>query len=225
MAFVGSADGGGLGANGAARSARERDPLRDRPALPPSVGAAMGGRTGAAESLTWRRVNRAVVAIRRLAVCAMPTLSELLPGPRGCTEEWDLAAPPQRRIVTNLWSRHQDRADWGSVTDGRAALRRLGNGKVLGPYGQAQGTGSTIDKGKLGRGDVCPLVPEEVDLPPPGAKPVPVVQISRSARPFPEKAEILMMKPDGKVDCEAGRSNRGCSHASPSLASSGWRWP
>ena len=160
----------------------------------------MGGGVGKAESLTWRRVNRAVVAIQMLAVGAMPTLS---PGPRGCKEESDRAAPPQRRVVTDLWNRHHDRAGWGSVTDGRAALRRLGHGKVLGPYGQAQGAGSTIDKGKLGRGDVCPLVPEEVDLPPPGAKPVPVVQLSRSARPFLEKAEILMMKADSEADWEA----------------------
>ena len=93
----------------------------------------MGGRPGEAESLTWRRVNRAVVAIRKLAVGAMPALSELLPGPRGCKEEWDRAAPPQRRIVTDLRNRHHDRAGWGSVTDGRAAFRRLGHGKVLGP--------------------------------------------------------------------------------------------
>eukprot|EP00959_Pyramimonas_sp_CCMP1952_P244575 5112534-Pyramimonas_sp.AAC.1 len=70
---------------------------------------------------TWKRVARAISAIRSMAVgCANGWLQ---PPPRKTMEEtkeaWTASSPLQRKITSDIWDLHAIRASWGNINDGK----------------------------------------------------------------------------------------------------------
>ena len=119
-----------------------------------------------------KRVNRTVLAARGLVVGDFGNIlkNDLV---RGHSEEWRRATPLQKRMVSEMWDLQATRAGWGSLGDGWSVLTRLG---AAGPggYGLARSTddkrdGDTACAVPKQKGDMCPLVPELVALPPAGS--------------------------------------------------------
>ena len=79
--------------------------------------------------LTLKRVNRAVSAIRCLS---RGTLRDIEKEEASCKvgAEWSQASATQKALVLDIWNKQRARAQWGSLTDGKAAFVRLGKSKA-----------------------------------------------------------------------------------------------
>jgi hypothetical protein len=152
-------------------------------------------------SLTMKRVNRVVLAIRGLAHGHLSELEE--DGThRGSWSAWKEASAAQREIVSDLWKQNLSRATWGGLTDGIAALRRCGksgSGGYTHVSGGEEAVTASVLSPALVRGQVCPLIPENVSVPPPGTIPIDLIKVSQTGRPFLDNVEKMMVLDGDKV--------------------------
>ena len=140
-----------------ARRERQRDPLAELP-YPPFPLNDNGLSSEAEVRLTWWRTQRTVASVRGLVSGGLKDLDDVPKLGLG-REAWDKAAPRQKALVREFWGLHAPRASWGSITDGRTALRRLG-AATISDYGSS-GKGRRVQTNQPGagppvRGDVWP---------------------------------------------------------------------
>ena len=129
-------------------------------------------------------------------------------------EPWSSVTLLQGSILSDSWNRHEEKAEWGLLSDGFSILSELGAVGLGGyPSGSCENrtakepaemtSGHSTGKKKattLERGDVCSLDPSEVSLPPVGSVPVAVVYLSSTGAPYLSDVEKYMMKNDGEVE-------------------------
>ena len=161
--------------------------------------------------VTWRRLARATAAIRSLARGHCKVVDELKRDYPPST--WSSATPTQRTIINELWSKLVQRADWGSISDGRAVLGRLGAGRMM-DYGGVGQTARTT--GRLKKGDLCDLLAEQVSVPRRGVRGLPISKLSAAATPYLENVAGLMLKTDDEIDWDK-------YHGMKSYCDPGWR--
>ena len=80
--------------------------------------------------LTWHRASRTVGALRGLCTGSFKHVMETAEV-KG-ESDWGNATPLQRQIVQSIWEKQLERAHWGSIDDGGAVLRRLGEKPQVG---------------------------------------------------------------------------------------------
>ena len=148
-------------------SHRERDPLRRLHYQP-----FPWGQSGPDPEprRTWLWVPRMVWVARLLAKGSLgsPAGALQLGSERGTRPP---AAGLQEKIVQETWDMHAARAVWGSISDGRAYLRRLAPNGISGYGTAAVHTSGKFRTADLRKGDQCPLWADDEASPPPGTTP------------------------------------------------------
>ena len=177
-------------------SHRERDPLRNLHDSPFPLG--LPG-PGPELRRTWHRVQRTGRAARSLALGSLgsPAEAPQLGAERGA---WQHATGLQDKIVREMRDLHAARAARGSISDGRAFLRRLAPDGVL-EYGTAAGHSS--GKGRLAnprKGDLCRPWAREGALSPPVTTTSASAAWSPSVRDLTVLPEQRMVLGSGEVD-------------------------
>ena len=140
-------------------------------------------------------VNRAVLSLRALLTpdlgCAEIRLERLR-----CGREWSRAAPLDREAYTGLEQRMWDFREMVGFeeVDGRGSYERLGRHT----QGYSLASGSTTAGPKTAasepvRGEVVPLEVENLGLPPPGLRSVPLVRHSIRAKFYFDHFQEMML--------------------------------
>ena len=104
-------------------------------------------------------------------------------------EEWARASPAQRSIVQRPWDAHANWMCKAGTVDGFISLRAMLKDRE----------DPKLKMDLLQRGDVCPLVPKEVSLPPPGTTPVALTSVAPSTKHYLDDMESMLL-PDEEID-------------------------
>ena len=194
---------------------RERDPLRTlpTPTRPFAGRESSHGLTPSQLRLTWMRTRRSVEVVRALAAGKVSRADgAALP------YTWSDATGLQKEVVHDIWDRHARLGAWGSITDGRAVLRRLRGADASG-YGAGHpggGRRTTTSTSTYKKGDLCGMVASQVSLPPPGAVGLPLDALSPTAAPYLANFDKRMLEDPKEVDWER-------YHALKSYSDPGWK--
>ena len=117
---------------------------------------------------------------------------------------WNEATGLQKKVVQDIWDRHARLGAWGSISDGRAVLRRL-RGSDSSGYGVGGSCGSRATSTTtpvFKKGDLCRMVADQVSLPPPGAAGLSLMDLSVTAAPYLASFESRMLEDPKEVDWE-----------------------
>ena len=131
-------------------------------------------------------------------------------------EAFRSATPLQKMIISDIWDRHALRAEWGTINDGRAVLSRLTGSVGSGYSSVTMEAEATTKTSSYKKGDLCPLVSEQVSLPNPGTRQLHVRDLATSAWHYIEHAKSLMIRGSGEVDWERYENTKRATPTRPS---------
>ena len=147
-----------------------------------------------------RRTNSAIAALNGLWRGSLTDV-DLLPRERR-DSSWESATPMQRRIVGGIMRSYIDNDLGDEAARGEDAFRRATktfSDPYTGPGGEAEGSSC------LARGSVCPLVLDELSMPPPGVTPIDPTLHSEAVKHYYHLAEQMMLRNPASIDWEEYR--------------------
>ena len=133
-------------------------------------------------------VNRSIAVIRSLTQGSVSGALGEPPSDSAVWRSWRSATPVQKQLATRVagsWKRWFATSDAHDGAFSLATLLRTTNA-----------TGTQVAQ----RGDMCPCVPPEVSLPPPGTTPVDLGDVAPSVKPYLANMETDMLLTDEEVD-------------------------